>query len=279
MWRTDMNKVDISSIVAVLSIIGCLSPGGVSKEQVEAPRLDNYLPHRVGLLRAALADSFQNGKKNVADSDSRDIKRAKKEAIEWIAKTLRKDQLPEDSSFVRRNIVMLQNAIGPNDVAICRWERGGKTLTVVQTCTIIMIQVRPTSRATKPQGTKEAMQLLAKSTALGVFNEEASIEVREPTASRVVKKRIIPELTASSFDQANVQEYAGGIHGRCSEPAEGDGSNFNFWWRRVSWWTEDEVVVLYTLKTEGGAWRANYGDSALDAAWFEGSPSKRESGD
>jgi hypothetical protein len=260
-------------LVVMLFPLGCLSEERPSKNGSKTHGLDDYLPLTVRLLRGIMAAPLPEGKTHVANSDNRDIRRAKEEAVQWIFKTVRNDRLPADPNSLRRRIVLLQNAVGPNDVAVCQWERDAYLFTVAQTATVIVIQVVPAAEPTKSETARESRALLARSSALRVLNGQVDIEIREPTTSRVVKRTIMPELLGASFDRADIQEYAGGLHGKCAGPRGRRDSDYGFWWRRVGWWTDGTTVGLYTLKTEGGAWRAGY-DSALDARWFEGQPSR-----
>ncbi len=267
-----MNKLETIIAIVALLPIGCLSQERTSEDRIEPSRLQDRLPPKVSLLVPTLNEAFQKGKTNVADSDDRDIRRARELAVRWIFKTIRKDQLPADPNVLRRNMVLLQNAIGPNDVAVCRWEKDARVLTVVQTRTVILIEVRPKSEAVRAETTREARALLARNTTLSVLNGQVDIEERGPTTSKVVKRVITPEMLATSFDHADIQEYQGGVHGRCVGPLDDRDLDYNYWWRRISWWTDGRVVGLYTLKTERGPWVPSY-DSALDATWFERPPS------
>jgi len=261
-------------LVVMLFPLGCLSEEHPSKDDIKTRGPDGYLPLKVRLLVPVLTETFQRGKTNVAESGDHYIRRAKEQAVQWILKTIRKHQLPPDPNVLRRNIVLLQNAIGPNDVAVCRWEKDTRVLTVVQTGTVILVEVRPTSEAVGAETTKEDRALLARNTALRVLNGQVEVEERGPTTSKMTKRVITPEMLATSFDHADIQEYQGGIHGRCAGPPNDFDLDYNFWWRRISWWTDGRVVGLYTLKTERGPWVPSY-DSALDATWFERPPSLR----
>jgi hypothetical protein len=269
-----MNKLETIIAIVALLPVSCLSQEGSSKERIEPSRLRDHLPPKVSLLVPALTEAFQKGKTNVADSNDHYIRRAKEGAMQWILKIIRKDQLPPDPNVLRRSIVLLQNAIGPNDVAVCRWEKDARVLTVVQTRTVILIEVRPKSDAVRAETTREARALLARNTTLGVLNGQVDIEERGPTTLKVVKRVITPVMLATSFDHADIQEYQGGIHGRCAGPPNDFDLDYNYWWRRISWWTDGRIVGLYTLKVNRGAWVPSY-DATLDATWFERPPSLR----
>ena len=47
-----------------------------------------------------------------------------------------------------------------------------------------------------------------------------------------------------------------------------DRRRWDFWWRRMGWWTDGRTLGLFTLKTEGVAWRADYDATGLDRGWF-----------
>lgn len=264
-----MNKLRTPLIVLSLFSVGAFSQERVSNERIQNPDLKDYLPLKVNLLRESLSETFLAGKSNMANADSRYIRRAKEQALEWVLKTVNRDWLPADPNILREDIIMIQNAFGPNDVTYLKWETRSEIVRVAQTKTIILIQVQPKSPEQEPKLTMETRKLLARNVISSLFNKEVDIEVIEPTTSKIVKKTIMPELLVVSFDRANVQVYAGGIHGKCGELVGQNSVDYNFWWRRIEWWTDGQNVWIYTLKTGGGAWEADY-DSTLDETWFEG---------
>ena len=91
-----MKKLETIIAIVALLPVGCLSQEGSSKDRIEPSKLQNYLPPKVSLLVPALTEAFQKSKTNVADSNDRYIRRAKEDAVQWIFKTIRKDQLPPD---------------------------------------------------------------------------------------------------------------------------------------------------------------------------------------
>lgn len=264
-----MNRLRTALTIVVLFPVGCFSQESSSGKPIEVRKLKEYLPQRVNVLAESLDRVSLAGQKNVADANDRYVRRAKEEALRWVFKTVRKDWLPPDPNVLRSNLVMLKDAVGPNDLAIVRWQKGDNAIAVAQTKTIILIQVRPTSESIRAETAKGARKLLARNTTLSVLNREVDVRVVEPTKSRMEKRIITPDLSEASFEFADVQEYAEGIHGMCAGPRGDRDRDFGYWWRRVSWWTDGRAINIYALKTEGGAWRANYGETILDAKWFE----------
>jgi hypothetical protein len=264
-----MDKISIKIMTGFL-FAGIFCSAVFSNEANNKIAIDKYLPSTVNNLRKALQDdSYLKGKTNVSDSNNINIKRAKELSFEWILKTIQKDKLPSDPNILRNKIVMLKNAFDQNDLTIFQWEKNDYLIKVAQTSTIILIQIQPTSSGYEPKTTKAARKLLARKTITDFLNSDVDIRIIEPTTSRIEHRTITPDIIDASIDKSDIQDYDDGIHSRCSRSDVRGDRYYNFWWRRVNWWTDGKIIDIYTLKVEGGAWAANYHASSLDSRWFE----------
>jgi hypothetical protein len=263
------NRIVGLIIVASVMFFAAPTPAQTSA----ATELKHFLPANVNLLREFSERSSATDKSNVSDVESRWIRWAKNGAVGWILKTIDRDFLPADVNSLNVGMVLTQNAFGPNDVACVQWQKNGYVLQVAQTKTIMLVQMRPISPASQPISTVETKRSLAANTAARLFRKEARIKIAEAGVPKVIEKQIMPELLKRCFEDAHVQPYDNGIHGRRRAPADPADLGFEYWWRWVNWWTDGSSVVFYTLKTEGGPWEASF-NSGLDAAWFEGPPSR-----
>jgi len=235
-----------------------------------ATELKQFLPRNVDLLREFSEKSSATDKSNVSDVQNKRIRWVKNEAIKWILMTINKDFLPPDVNSLNVGMVLTQNAFGPNDVACVQWEKNGYVLQVAQTTTIMLIRMRPISPASQPPTSTETKRSLAANTAARLFNKETRIRDAEGGTGKLTQRTIMPELLKRCFEDANVQQYDNGLHGKCHrDPAKPE---FEYWWRWISWWTDGSSIAFYTLKTWGGSWMASF-YSGLDATWFEGQPS------
>jgi hypothetical protein len=263
--RTD----EIVGFIIVASMMFLAAP--TLAQTSAAAELKQLLPRNVDLLREFSERSSATDKSNVSDAQSKWIRRAKDGAIGWISKTIDKDFLPTDVNSLNVGMVLTQNAFGPNDVACVQWQKNGYVLQVAQTATIMLIRMRPISPASQSPTSTETKRSLATNTAARLFNKETRIRDAEGGTGKLIEKKIMAELLKRCFEDANVQQYDNGLHGRCHrDPAAYD---FNYWWRWINWWTDGSSLAFYTLKTWGGSWTAGF-NSGLDARWFEGQPSR-----
>jgi hypothetical protein len=261
-----------SEIVGLIIVAGQMFLAAPTPAQTsEVTDLKHLLPSDVNLLREFSERSSPTDKSNVSDAQSKWIRRARNGAAEWVLKTIDKDSLPPDVNNLKVGMVLTQNAFGPNDVACVQWQKNGYVLQVAQTATIMLVRMRPISPSSQPATSIETKRSLAANTAERLFRKEARIRDVETGTGKVIEKQIMPELLKRCFEDAHIQAYDNGVHGRRRAPTNPADLTFEYWWRCVNWWTDGNSVAFYTLKTEGGPWEASY-NSGLDATWFEGPP-------
>jgi hypothetical protein len=264
-----MVKISIQIVTGFL-FAGIFCSAVMSNEANKKNTIEKYIPSTVNLLRKALQDdTFLKSKTNVSNSTNGNITRAKERSFQWVLKTIRKENLPSDPNILRNNIVMLQNAFDQNDLTIFQWEKNNYLIKVAQTATVILIQFQPTSPGFESKTTKETRKLFARNAITDFLNSEVDIQVVETTGSRIEHRTIMKDLIDTSIDRADIQDYNDGIHGlRRGISDKRSDPDIRFWWRQVNWWTDGKIIDIYTLKTEGGAWAANYEDYQLDSTWF-----------
>ena len=230
------------------------------------------LPGQVGLLfrwsglQAIPAQRYVTGREGV------DTLRARRNTVDWIMKVIHKDWLPKDPNYLEQNLIMIQNEQGPVDATHVRWLINGYTLEVSQTMTVLALKMTPMQAGVIPSVMTERRELI-RQMLCEVVNADVVIEVRGPVRSETIHRNVQPELLRASFDEASVEDLADGIRSSCSNDAS-NLKDFNYWWHRINWWTDASTIGIYTLKTDGGAWKAGYG-SILDDTWFEGGPATR----
>jgi hypothetical protein len=231
------------------------------------------LPNKVRPLFAWPSNDTISGGKRVLKCTNRHLLAAKGASLRWPQKVIRKQWLPTDANYLSNQLIMIRDEYGPIDATHIFWEKNGYRIEVAQTKTVFAAKLTPLTSTDKVH-TVTARKDLAKRLCSQLLNEYADVRVVRPVNSELIRQNVMPRLLSASFERARIRSFSDGVHGQCKGPDfkdKEDYAQFNFWWRRVNWWTDGKTVGLYTLKTEGGQWAANYG-SKLDHYWFEGSP-------
>lgn len=223
------------------------------------------------------SEEIISSEKRVLADKNIDALRAYRTSIGWIQKVLSKDRLPTDPNYLKNNLIMIEDEYGLIDATHVRWENNNCKIEITQTKTVFSAKLTPLGAVTIAD-TSAAKKQLVRSKLLELLSEYVDIEKRGPVDSEIVRKNIMPILLKSSVDEANIYDSNNVTYSRCKKPnAEDkeDSLNFRYWWRRVNWWTNGKSIGIYTLKTEGGAWKAGYG-SKLDENWFDGVKRERK---
>ena len=207
--------------------------------------------------------------KVVQPDSSQGALRAKRESIGWIQKVVDPQWLPDNpEESLGSKLVLLEKAYSGVDTSHVEWEKEGYRFRVSQTCTVFYLDVTPT------QGKIAVGDVAAQRNA---FRELASKVIQDVTdarsadGTRVAVGGTKPILMRVSFETARMREST---HGIVAQPAALDFKDtldrrcWDFWWRRMGWCTDGQTLGLFTLKTEGGAWKANYDATGLDRGWF-----------
>jgi len=233
--------------------------------------LSENLPGQVGHLFKWPDLKLIPPEKLMAGNENKHTLRARRNSIEWVKKVVDPNWLPDDPNYFNNNIIMIQNEYGPIDATHIRWNRSGYIIEVTQTMTVFAVKLTPLETATMAD-TTAAKKERVRRICLNIINEYVDIEVVGPVSSQIIRKNIRPVLLEASFDKASIQNFDDGVHSWCKAPdttSQSDQADFNYWWRRINWWTDGKIVGIYTLKTEGGAWEAGY-SAGMDNNWFEG---------
>ncbi len=251
-------------------IIICFAPFIPSNEAAKKPdanSLGNKLPGQVGFLFKWPSDDVISSDKRLVGNETKHVKWARRYSIQWIGKIIKKQWLPEDPNYIRQNLIMIKDANGLIDAVYLKWQKNNHYIQVGQSKTVITIKIVPVKKQA-PRTTKEDRKQHARNLCLNIVNRFVDIRVTKPISSNIITKDIRSILLNASFDHAKITQLSDATHGQREKPMdEDDFRYFNYWWRRVSWWSNDNVTGFYTLKTEGGAWEADYGRK-LDNSWF-----------
>lgn len=269
-WR----KVGIL-FVLVVTISICASRGGSPTDSGnDKETVASGFPNKVDDLFRWPSTKRLSGSNRVHMNTNRRTAKAARSSIAWIKKILSKTWLPADANYLAENLILIRDEHGRVDVVRIGWEVKEQRIEVSQTKTIFAVKVVPL-KAPNVGDTVHARKSLAKVTCTELLNHYAEVEIVEPSTSRVAKVHVMPTVLEASFDRGKIEVFPDGVHGVCAGPEGGekDFEDYNFWWRRISWWTNGESVGMYTLKTEGGAWAADYASEA-DKAWFDELPDK-----
>jgi hypothetical protein len=266
------------AVVLALCSTTALCQQESSRGPSQEPWLRDYLPAKVGFLKRLIQERPGPEKSRLIDPNNRWTKIAKDSAFDWIRKTLQRNWLPPDPNVLRKSLVMIQNAFGPNDVAYVQWQANGHLVQVAQMQTILVVCVRPLS----PEGaqkklTKEAGTELARNTIARLVSKEAEVPIYKTQPVKRVKEAITPDMLAASFEHADIRMCADALHGKCAPPELLDEKRhlYQYWWQCINWWTDESEVGLYTLKIRNGPWVPSY-NTNFDATWFEGPPSEKK---
>jgi hypothetical protein len=270
-------SVRILIIIALYSALA-LCQDGAPDGPSRAFQLKDCLPAKVGFLRELVKEAPSAARPRAVDPNNKWARRAKSASFDWIVKTVASDWLPKDPNVLHGQVAMMQNAFGPNDVTYSQWEANDHVVQVAQTATIVLIRVRPLSPDSTSTGTKEAHIALARNTVTHLLRSRVDVIETTSTERKKVKKTIMPDVLAASFDHADTQVCTDGVHGKCAPPEllEKRMHHYVWWWRCINWWTDGSEVDIYFLKTEGGPWVPSY-TGELDATWFEGPPYRSKS--
>ncbi len=247
-----------------------------TKAPTPPAQVKDYLPAKVNFLKELATSAPGPDRARVTDPNSKETRRARGGAIGWIVRIIQRDWLPPDPNILHKQVVMIQNAFGPNDVTYSQWEAHGHILQVAQTATVMLIRVRPSSSDAAPQLTKETRVALARDTVTHLIRSQVDVIETTSRDRRKVEKAIMPDVLAASFEHADIQSCADGVHGKGTPQILGV-RGLLYWWRCINWWTDGNEVGLYFLKAQGPPSVPRY-NAGLDATWFEGSPYKNKSG-
>jgi hypothetical protein len=211
----------------------------------------------------------QRAGKVVQPDSSHGALRAKRESIGWIRKIVDPQWLPDNpEESLGSKLVLLEKAYSEVDTSHAEWEKEGYRFRVSQTSTVFYLDVTPT-RGKSAVGDVAAQRKAFRELASKVIQDVT--DARSADGTRVAVGGTKPILMRVSFETARMREST---HGIVAQPAALDVKDtldrrcWDFWWRRMGWCTDGQTLGLFTLKTEGGAWRANYDATGLDRGWF-----------
>ena len=237
------------------------------------------LPGQVGkLFKWPNLASVASNKLRTGD-ESVHLIRAKRSSLQWIEKVISKDWLPTDPNYLSNNLTMIQNEYGPIDATHVEWNKDGYNIRVTQSETVFTITVIPddgNSLGNTVAETKASISQLCAQIIRDIPRVEATTEDKQ--VINIVPEGTKKVLLEKTFNKGSVKECDDGLAGILAEPdwkSNQDMRTHNYWWGRMAWWTDGRVIGLYTLKIEGGAWKADY-SLGVDHTWFEGSPQRRK---
>lgn len=203
--------------------------------------------------------------------------RASRNSLEWINTIVASQALPDNTTdALGSRLVLLKRGHDGLDTSHVEWERHGYLFRASQTKTIFYLSVTPL-QGTIADGNGATMSTASRDLASKVVKD--ALEFKQPLqdgerGSTSDSTKAI--LLHACFEKAKIEQIDGGL---VAFPAAIEPSNrldrrrFNYWWRRMGWWTDGQTLGLFTLKTDGGAWRAGY-DAQLDAHWLSPPPPK-----
>jgi len=233
-----------------------------------AKDVGSALPGPVAKLRSWPTAQQQAGKVVQPDA-SRSALRAKRSSIGWIQKVIDPQWLPDSpEEALGSKLVLLEKAYDGFDTSRVEWEKEGYRFRVSQTATVFYLDVAP-AEGKIAVGDVAAKRKACRELASKFVRDV--LDARSADETRVAVGGTKPILMRVSFETAKVRVFDDGI---VAEPAtldlkdKSDRPRWSFWWRRMGWWTDGQTLGLFTLKTEGGAWRAGYGATRSDQEWF-----------
>jgi hypothetical protein len=151
-----------------------------------------------------------------------------------------------------------------------RWTKKDYVIQIGQSKTAIAIKITPIrSKTLGIENTTESKRIVARTLCSRILNDEADIKTNKPPSFKV-RRNIKAKLLTVSFDDAPIEELYDGVCGvsrRLDFKDKSDRIDYNYWWRRLNWYTNGKSVGLYTIKYEGGPLEVNF--YLLDDDWFE----------
>ena len=238
--------------------------------------LENF-PKKAEVLFSWPSETMISGTKHVTKDRNINTLRAYRTSLGWIEKVISPNWLPIDPNYLKNNLIMIEDEYGLIDATHVRWEHNGYAIEITQTQTVFAVKLTPLGTVTVAD-TSTAKKQLARAKCSEILAEYADVEIRKPVDSEIVKKNIKPIILKSSVDEAYIYDSNDITYSTCKKlniNDKEDKFNFDYWWRRINWWTNGKSIGIYTLKTEGGAWSPNY-ESKLDEKWFSGEITKRK---
>lgn len=285
-----------------LTCATCITTNAGLKLKRSAKSVKEAIPARVVHLLNYWPDAaVLSGPNRVSGDENRWITWANKSSIEWIKKVLNPAWLATKEGVLRDKLIMIRNEFDEFDVTHLHWSKNGYNIRVSQTSGIIAIKVTPLE-STNMGETAEQKSQFAKELCRQIFNStgmrdgirysinEKGKRVKKPV--KVTVKDLSTKICGYSFRPELIRQFPDGIVGVAptmrdegtprttpdgvapenrEDNPDWDKSRFSwaYWWRHVCWWYDGKSIGFFTLKTEGGSWRANYWDR-FGSRWFEG---------
>lgn len=259
-----------ASIFSVLPTVH----GGNGNPSTRPSRIREALPPVVAQLVTWPAESTLLAK-SVSPRNTSGYTRAVRSSLDWIEKVIAPEWLPDDIGELASGIVLISDAYDGLDTTHVEWHKNGYRFRVSQTKGVLVVEISSLSgplAKSDPRAIKRVSRELAKK----IVRDVRNIRV-VPGARR--SQEIAPEGTrsvmmAKSFGNAVIRTMPNGLSAapeRLDPHDPNDRARFGYWWRRIGWFADSRMFCMYTLKTDGGAWRANYSDAAKNEAfrhWF-----------
>lgn len=238
----------------------------VGKPLTRAPRIvSEVVPVNIRSLFETPAADVEPGML-IEEQDS--FRVAGAESWSWIMRTIDRQQLPKSKAGMR---AFVANG-DAKDCTRITWISNDFQFYVCQTRSIFVMKVSPIhggtgiARDRRIQVVKDVCEKVFCDTAINPSPEDEG----EP-----VKVSDIPQkICTASFTWAQIPDLPGDevVTGQPSFDAfyfAGAISEFEYWYRRVSWWNDGESVGLYFPKTQGpGAIRVGL-EGVLDGKWLQ----------
>ncbi len=213
-------------------------------------------------------------------TESIHVRRANRTSLRWVRKVVAAKWLPADEededkeeNELDNSLVMVKDAIGPIDVTYVEWRKSGYLIRVSQTMTVLCVTVVPPDARIFGSTTQQRADAVSRICQAMIRSiAEVELPTEEKGLINVAPKGTMAVLQEKSFAQAVVKERDDGVVGTPAwqdSQDELDRQRFNFWWRRLGWWTDGRAAGLYVLKIENGRWEPKYLPK-LDDNWFEG---------
>lgn len=246
-------------------------PEVVQQATAKRQLLATKLPAPVAKLINA-PSAAQREANEIEPNSSNSIRRAKRDSIAWIETILAPEWLPGNPKEVLDvDTYLLGKGYSGVDTSHVEWERNGYRVRVSQTNVAFYINMTPMNANIAEGGATEwklAAQNLASKLFRDVLDERTDID-----EVRIALDGTRSILIRSAFQKAKVQQFDDGLLAE-PEPSsvsdELDSIRFDFWWRRVGWWTNGRTIGFFTLKSvAAGPWIPRY-EGRLDEIWFEG---------
>jgi len=256
-----------------------------------ANSINEAMPERVANLFKWPDASVLAGPNRVRGDESRHIRYAKRNSLEWIRKVLSRGCLPTEG-YLEGNLIMIHDEFELFDVTRVEWEKNGYRVQVSQTAGVMAIKVTPLEAA-KVEGVEQKKAMAGRLCAQ--FISDTGIrygKVEKNRRTEVPVEGLTEKILEYSFHPELVREFPDGIIGVATTPdregipgttaerkaeAERTGkkpewdnssASWGYWWRHVCWWHDGTSVGFFMLKADGGCWNANYWDT-FGTTWFE----------